>query len=61
MIKTRICSFFITKYPISDSIIFEDLDSNGIPEIIFGTETGNLFIYKSTSSDFDNFILYDSF
>ena len=47
--------------PISDSIIFEDLDSNGIPEIIFGTETGNLFIYKATSLDFDNFVLYDSF
>ena len=47
--------------PISDSIVFEDLDSSGIPEIIFGTETGYLFIYKSTSSDFDNFILYDSF
>jgi len=50
-----------TNSPISETIIFGDLDSNGVPEIIFGTEIGNLFIYKSASSDFNNFILYDSF
>ena len=50
-----------TNSPISDTIIFEDLDSNGIPEIIFGSENGDLFIFKSTTSNFNEFVLYDSF
>jgi len=50
-----------TSNSISDSIVFEDLDSNGIPEIIFNDESGNLFIYKSTTSDFNEFISYNNF
>ena len=46
---------------ISDSIVFEDLDSNGIPEIIFSDESGDLYIYKTTTPDFNDFVLYSSF
>jgi len=46
---------------ISDSIVFEDLDSNGIPEIIFSDESGDLYVYESTSADFNDFTLYSSF
>ena len=45
---------------ISESIIFEDFDMDGIPEIIFGDENGNLNILKSSDSTFSDFYYYNN-
>tara|TARA_Y100001970_G_scaffold134911_2_gene166014 strand:+ start:808 stop:3165 length:2358 start_codon:yes stop_codon:yes gene_type:complete len=46
---------------VSGSIVFEDLDANNIPEIIFGDESGKLNILKATNSDFIDFSYYNNF
>ncbi len=46
---------------ISESIIFEDLDSDGIAEMIFGDELGKMNVLKSIDSNYSSFITYDSF
>ena len=45
---------------VAGSIIFEDLDSDGIPEIIFSDEGGDLNIIKSTDSSYSNFYYYNN-
>ena len=46
---------------IVGSIIFEDLDSDGLAEIIFGTETGKMNVLKSLTNSYENLVAYDSF
>lgn len=45
---------------ISGSIVFEDLDSDGMPEIIFGDEGGDLHVLKSTDSTYSDFYYYNN-
>ena len=46
---------------VSGSIVFEDLNADNIPEIIFGDESGKLNILKSTDSEFVDFSYYNNF
>jgi len=50
----------LTFNSVSQSIVFEDLDSDGVPEIIFGDENGKLNILKSIDDNFSSFTYYDS-
>ena len=45
---------------ISGSIIFEDFDMDGLPELIFGDENGKLNILKASDSTFSNFYYYNN-
>ena len=45
---------------ISGSIIFEDFDMDGLPELIFGDENGELNILKTLDSTFSNFYYYNN-
>ena len=43
------------------SIVFHDLDSDGLAEVIFSSEDGMLTILKTTDSNYSSLIRYDSF
>ena len=43
------------------SIVFDDLDADGIAEIIFGTESSQLHILKSIDDSYSTFDTYNSF
>ncbi len=43
------------------SIVFQDFDSDGLAEIVFGSENGVLSILKSVDSTYSSFESYDSF
>ena len=45
---------------ISGSVVFEDLDSDGIAEIIFGDEGGELHILSATDQTYSDFNYYNS-
>jgi len=45
---------------IAGSIVFEDLNSDGLAEIIFGDEGGDLHILKASDSSYSSFSYYDS-
>jgi len=45
---------------ISGSVVFEDLDSDGMPEIIFGDEGGSLNIIKSIDDTYSDFYYYSN-
>ena len=45
---------------VSQSIVFEDLDGDGVPEIVFGDENGKLNILKSIDDNFSSFTYYNS-
>ena len=44
--------------PVSGSIIFEDLDSDGLPEMIYGDEGANLHALKADDSSYSKFSYY---
>ena len=46
--------------PVSGSIIFEDLDSDGLPEMIYGDEGANLHALKADDSSYSNFSYYNN-
>ena len=45
---------------ISGSVVFEDLDSDGIAEIVFGDEGGELHILSATDQTYSDFNYYNS-
>ena len=47
--------------PIVGSIIFEDLDSDGLSEIVFGSETGKMNVLKSFNNSYSELDFYNSF
>ena len=46
---------------IIGSIVFEDLDSDGLAEIVFGDAQGRLYVLKSVDNSYSSFIEYNSF
>ena len=45
---------------VSESIVFEDLDFDGLPEIIFGDDMGKLNILKSNNGNFNDLSFYNN-
>jgi len=50
---------FDDSVPVS-SIIFEDLDSDGLAEFIYGDESANFHILKSQDSSYSNLVYYNN-
>ena len=46
---------------IVGSIVFEDLDSDGLAEIVFGDAQGKLYVLKALDSSYSSFTEYNSF
>tara|TARA_B100001142_G_scaffold47347_1_gene44090 strand:- start:20589 stop:22532 length:1944 start_codon:yes stop_codon:yes gene_type:complete len=47
--------------PIVGSIVFDDLDNDGLSEIVFGSESGKMNVLKSLNSIYSELVFYDSF
>ena len=47
--------------PIVGSVVFDDLDDDGISEIIFGSESGKMNVLKSSNDIYSELVFYNSF